>query len=76
MTALVIEHDAETLFFEPARDREPDLVAAAPTVGEDHHRRLRTFAPEIPDGQLRPVRCPNDGMVGPFDALAPPESEA
>ena len=68
---LVVEHDTEALLPQPAGDREPDLVTAAPAVGEHHHRRIRTVAREVPEGQLRPVRCPDDGVVRPAHALAP-----
>ena len=75
MAALVVEHHAGTLLPEPAGDGEPDLVAAAPAVGEHDNRRIGTAAFEVPDGQLRPVRRPHDGVVRTLDALAPPESE-
>ena len=41
---------------EPAGDREPDLVAAAPAVWQHDHRSIRAAAGEVPDGQLGAVR--------------------
>jgi hypothetical protein len=47
-------------------------MAAAPTVGEDHHRTVGGPAGQVPDGQLSPIRRGDDLVVGADRAVAPP----
>jgi hypothetical protein len=44
VAALVVEHDTVALFAEAPGDRDPNFVAAAPTVGEYDHRRVESIA--------------------------------
>ena len=71
---LVVEHDAESLFAKTTGDRKPDLVTAAPAVGENDHRRVVTVALDVPHGELRAVRGPHDMVLWSAHALAPTES--
>jgi hypothetical protein len=44
VAALVVEHDTVALFAEAPGDRDPNFVAAAPTVGEYDDRRVESIA--------------------------------
>jgi len=50
-------------------------VTAAPAMGEHDDRRFAMIAGEVPHGQLRSVRRPDDGVLGPH-ALAPTKRQA
>ena len=65
VSSLVVEHHAESLRPEPAGDGQPDLVAAAPAVGEDDDRRIGPVALEIPQRQPGPVRRSAPDRRGP-----------
>jgi hypothetical protein len=75
VTALVVEHHPGTLLPKAPGDRKPDFVAAAPAVGEDHHRCIGTVALDVPHGESRPVGRPDGEMVRTRHAFAPSESE-
>ena len=76
MAPLVVEDHAVPLLAEPAGDGEPDLVAAAPAMGENDHRGIRAVPGQVPHSELRPVQGPDDLVVRTSDALAPAERVA
>ena len=73
VAALVVEHDTVALFAQPARHGYPDLVRAAPAVGEHDDRRIGTVALEVPHCEVRAILGPDDSVVGPREVLAPAE---
>jgi hypothetical protein len=73
---LVVEHHPVALFAEAAGDGEPDLVAAAPAVGKDDDGRVRAFARQVPDRELRTVGGAHDLVVRTSDPFTPPEGVA
>ena len=73
VAALVVEHDPVALFAEATRDGEPDLVAAAPAVGENDDGCVRALARQVPHGELRTVGRAHDLVVRPRDSFAPAE---
>jgi hypothetical protein len=76
VAALVVEHDAVALVAEAPGDRDPNFVAAAPTVGEHDHRRVRCVAWQIPDCELRTVVGAHDVVVGPRNPFTPAQRVA
>ena len=68
---LVVEDDPVALFPEPSGDGNPDLVAAAPTVGQHDRRGFGPVALDVPHRQSCTVGCADDPVVGPDDAVAP-----